>query len=72
MQILTDNGPKIKRLLEFNAENLDVTSAMACRNALFPVVLKDQRGGSNNRFPSWAVDKCFKAVSFFLKPFIKR
>ncbi|XP_063438345.1 uncharacterized protein LOC134719271 [Mytilus trossulus] len=45
MQIMQDCGQKIKRLLEFETETLDITSAMACRNALFPAVPKEQRGG---------------------------
>lgn len=53
----------VKRLLEYADQEMYVTTSVACRNALFPTVAKDQRGENNNKFPAWAAEKFFKDVS---------
>lgn len=65
LNLVDQNGHKLKRLLEFNSEDVDVTSAVACRNALFPPVQKEERGTSSNRFPAWAAEKFFKSVRVY-------
>ncbi|CAG2237776.1 unnamed protein product [Mytilus edulis] len=60
---ILENQQKIKRILEYDSEEIEISSSIACRNALFPPVSKDERGASSNRCPSWAAEKFLKDIS---------
>ena len=67
MKFVQENSKKIKRFLEYKSDNVAIANSDACRNKLFPSVIKEKRGTGGNTHPSWAGEEFFAKVNIRIR-----